>query len=379
MARNEEKQLARLNRFYLSKQKEEEFKKRPPRPKLESLSTVYEIKKWLPSVMRDIEFYVKQMEVACYPDRQIKEFETRIDHLRGEYKAFVRKIRQLEPDLSATPWSDRPYAAKQRKTEASSTYVETVSDNSPPDKADTTTKNENLQQSSTSFVPIPVPVLNNDALLERCFGYGVQREPTQTETNPEIQDKPLDFNKRNLPGYNKFCGGVTPCHQDVADGVSETVPCCHATVKPCHPDVADGISETVPCCHATVTPCHHDVADGVSETVLCCHATVTPCRHATVTPCHQDVADGISETVPCCHATVTPCHQDVADGISETVPCCHATVTPCHPDVADGVSETVPCLTMSNPHSGVGSVTTVSAEGTLNIPYPDSSSEDEIT
>lgn len=80
------------------------------------------------SFLKSFTFLLQQMEVPCYPDRQIKEFEARIDHLRGEYKAFVRKIRQLEPDLSATPWSDRPYAAKHRKTEASSICVETKSD-----------------------------------------------------------------------------------------------------------------------------------------------------------------------------------------------------------------------------------------------------------
>ena len=54
------------------------------------------------------------MEVPCYPEHTIAEFNKRIDSLRGEYKAFIRKIRQLEPDLQVTPWTDRPYAKRKR-------------------------------------------------------------------------------------------------------------------------------------------------------------------------------------------------------------------------------------------------------------------------
>ena len=59
--------------------------------------------------------FFQQMEVSCYPKKTVEEFEKRISQLRGEYKAFVRKAHELEPDLSATPWSDRPYSRKRRK------------------------------------------------------------------------------------------------------------------------------------------------------------------------------------------------------------------------------------------------------------------------
>jgi len=150
MARNEEKQLARLNRFYLQQSKEEELIKRPPRPKLDSLCTVDEVKKWIPSILSDIDFYTKQMEVTCYPQRVIDDFNQRIDRLRGEYKAFVRKIKNLEPDLDSTPWTDRPYNKKskvdQREKEESSTQEEKLS--------------------NVEFKPLETPILKKDPLYE---------------------------------------------------------------------------------------------------------------------------------------------------------------------------------------------------------------------
>ncbi|CAL1540333.1 unnamed protein product [Lymnaea stagnalis] len=192
MARNEEKQLARLNRFYLHQQKEEELKKRPPRPRLDSLNTVNEVKKWLPSIMRDIEFYVTQMEVSCYPKRQIEEFERRIDNLRGEYKAFVRKIRQLEPESELTPWSDKPYVGKQRKLELKSFQedcdpVESSANEPAP------SFNLNQQNNPMTFMPIATPVLISDHVYKSCYGYEAKKSPDTTSISLVVQDKPLDF------------------------------------------------------------------------------------------------------------------------------------------------------------------------------------------
>ncbi|KAH9490878.1 hypothetical protein Btru_034172 [Bulinus truncatus] len=192
MARNEEKQLARLNRFYLQQQKEEQLKKRPPRPRLEALKTVNEIKKWLPSIMKDIEFYVSQMEVSCYPARQIEEFEQRLNHLRGEYKAFVHKIRQLEPDIDATPWTDRPYAGKQRKLHS--------------DNADVCAQQAMVEVLGCSVLDRPqtvtlldTPVLHNDSFYKTCYGYVTPHEPVSDTVDPDLQSKPLDFDFSKSP------------------------------------------------------------------------------------------------------------------------------------------------------------------------------------
>ena len=47
--------------------------------------------------------------MPCYPESKIKEFNQKIDHLQGEYKAFVRKLRKLDPNIKETPWTERSY------------------------------------------------------------------------------------------------------------------------------------------------------------------------------------------------------------------------------------------------------------------------------
>ncbi|XP_005098534.1 uncharacterized protein LOC101850416 [Aplysia californica] len=187
MARNEEKQLARLNRVYLQQQKDEALKKRPPRPSLNTLNTADEVKKWLPSILSDIDFYVKQMKVTCYPERQVDEFSKRIDGLKGEYKAFLRKIRQLDPDVQATPWSDRPYSKKKRLEQQ--TYSCELTDTSA------TCSTEADPQAK--FQPLSAPILSNDSFYDSCYGY--RKDKTEVEndlinTSSDLQDEPLQFN-----------------------------------------------------------------------------------------------------------------------------------------------------------------------------------------
>ena len=57
----------------------------------------------------------QQMEVPCYTDTKIEEFTDRIHRLKQEYRAYLRKLRSLEPDISAASWADRPYANRKRQ------------------------------------------------------------------------------------------------------------------------------------------------------------------------------------------------------------------------------------------------------------------------
>ena len=38
----------------------------------------------------------------------------KIEQLTKEYKAYVRKLRELEPGLTAVPWTDRAYTRKRK-------------------------------------------------------------------------------------------------------------------------------------------------------------------------------------------------------------------------------------------------------------------------
>ncbi|KAK3796950.1 hypothetical protein RRG08_032252 [Elysia crispata] len=215
MARNEEKQLARLNRFYLQQQKEEELRKRPPRPRLEVLSTLDDVKKWIPSILKDIEFYVKQMEVSCYPKKTIEQFEQRINHLRGEYKAFVRKAHELEPDLSATPWSDRPYSSKRQKLSKNE-------GNSGADAEPLTTTDAascKIGSKVTSFVPLSTPLLLQVKSCPEFYGCRKSGHHASPEMSVVNQDQPLDFDFTGTKelGHTELLGSASSCTDDACN------------------------------------------------------------------------------------------------------------------------------------------------------------------
>lgn len=51
----------------------------------------------------------QQSQVPCYPEAKIKEFNLKIDHLQRQYKAFVWKLRKLDPKVKQIPWVERGY------------------------------------------------------------------------------------------------------------------------------------------------------------------------------------------------------------------------------------------------------------------------------
>ncbi|XP_076462380.1 uncharacterized protein LOC143294788 [Babylonia areolata] len=196
MARNEEKQLARLNRYYLEIQKQEELKKRPPRPRLDTLNTPRDLRKWLPTITRDIEFYVKQMEVTCYTDRKIEEFQDRIRQLRGEYRAYLQKLRVLEPELNAASWADRPYT--NRKRCATSDTMQEDRDVSREPKATPTTSQGSDGRPLTQCVPIPTPVLQHMPSTP-LHPFTLQSPaPVVWNVNPDTEDLPLQFGPASM-------------------------------------------------------------------------------------------------------------------------------------------------------------------------------------
>uniref|UniRef100_A0A3B3S9V8 Si:dkey-86e18.1 n=1 Tax=Paramormyrops kingsleyae TaxID=1676925 RepID=A0A3B3S9V8_9TELE len=112
MARNEEKQFGKLNRLWLQKEKEEGRIKVPDRPKLSSLNTAASVKKWIPSIKNEMEYYLQQSQLSHYPERKIAEFHKRIQDLEREYKLHVRKLRTLDPTYRHHPWTPRAYTKK---------------------------------------------------------------------------------------------------------------------------------------------------------------------------------------------------------------------------------------------------------------------------
>ncbi|XP_022240554.1 uncharacterized protein LOC106458578 isoform X2 [Limulus polyphemus] len=169
MARNEEKHFARLNRLLLERENEEKKRKHPKRPRLENLHTVDEIKMWLPHIKRDIDISLKQSQVICYPDSTVHQYQEQVVKLEREYKAFVRKIKQLKPGLSTIPWTMRGY---QDKVECEETGRKCE---------------KHFQIANKKFVPIKTPLLDTLPSSEP--------EPPLSCVNPHFLDKPLEFSK----------------------------------------------------------------------------------------------------------------------------------------------------------------------------------------
>ncbi|KAM9324645.1 uncharacterized protein PAF06_000718 [Gastrophryne carolinensis] len=114
MARNEEKQLGRLNRLWLQREREEGRVKEicSNRPRLSALHTTTDVKKWIPSIKREIEYYLEQSQLSHYSDRKIEEFQEKIESLKKEYQSHLWKLRRLDPSYKEHPWKPRGYTRK---------------------------------------------------------------------------------------------------------------------------------------------------------------------------------------------------------------------------------------------------------------------------
>ncbi|XP_053395560.1 uncharacterized protein LOC128555846 [Mercenaria mercenaria] len=193
MARNEEKHAGRLNRLWLQRLDEENAQKNPPRPGLGSLHTAEQVKKWMPSIKKDIDFYLKQSQVGCYPERKIAEFSEKIEGLTKEYKAYLRKYRELEGDRDSTPWSDKPYSRKHKTTKEPAIDCDDLEE--PLQKL---ARNSEAPQNSekTTFVPISLPVLEKDICNADIYTYNIVNTevPAVSDLDADTRDKPLEFN-----------------------------------------------------------------------------------------------------------------------------------------------------------------------------------------
>ncbi|XP_030062548.1 uncharacterized protein LOC115472412 [Microcaecilia unicolor] len=114
MARNQEKQYGRLNRLWLQKQREDGHLKDAcqKRPKLSTLNSAADVKKWIPSIKNEIEYYLEQSQLCHYSDRKIQEFQEHIEKLKKEYQSYLWRLRSLDPSCKEHPWKPRGYTRK---------------------------------------------------------------------------------------------------------------------------------------------------------------------------------------------------------------------------------------------------------------------------
>ncbi|XP_074523616.1 uncharacterized protein LOC141788609 [Halichoeres trimaculatus] len=114
MARNEEKQQGKLNRLWLQREREEGRLRdvHEKRPRLSALTSASSVKKWIPSIKSEIEYYLQQSQLTHYPERKIAQFQLHIQALEREYKSFISKLRALDPTCKHTPWTPRAYCKR---------------------------------------------------------------------------------------------------------------------------------------------------------------------------------------------------------------------------------------------------------------------------
>uniref|UniRef100_A0A3Q3VVB9 Uncharacterized protein n=1 Tax=Mola mola TaxID=94237 RepID=A0A3Q3VVB9_MOLML len=127
MARNEEKQQGKLNRLWLQKERDEGRLKdvHERRPKLSTLHSASSVKKWIPSIKKEIEYYLQQSQLSHYPERKIAEFQLHIEALEKEYKSFIAKLRALDPSCKHKPWTPRAYCKRRVDTQDSPSMGQT--------------------------------------------------------------------------------------------------------------------------------------------------------------------------------------------------------------------------------------------------------------
>ena len=180
MARNYEKNFSRLNRYHLAKN-EDKKKRDNSRPYLRSLSTVEEVKKWIPSIKKEIDYCLRQIECATrrnYSEQQVEEFEKRIKTLEREHGSFVRKVFQLDPDTKGIPWQGREYNPKRLK-------VRQLSRDATLQSKLLTERQERSQQLSEESTAIPLE--NSSAVcISRTFIKQAPPEKDQRGSNVTV-------------------------------------------------------------------------------------------------------------------------------------------------------------------------------------------------
>ncbi|GCB63407.1 uncharacterized protein [Scyliorhinus torazame] len=197
MARNEEKQLGNLNRLWLQREKEEGRLREihQNRPKLSSLNSAVEVKKWIPSIKTEIEYYLQQSQLSHYSERKIKEFQDYIEKLQKEYQRYLWKLRQLDPSHKEHPWKPRAYTRKRPPNSAPQTINQPATSHSlkrlctPPSNEsydgtpeyDSGKKTDEGRERSRLSRQIP------DAVTYDCL-----------MVNSKFQDQPLTFNPARI-------------------------------------------------------------------------------------------------------------------------------------------------------------------------------------
>ncbi|XP_073499832.1 uncharacterized protein [Phyllobates terribilis] len=189
MARNEEKQQGRLNRMWLQKEKAEGRVRdvTGKRPRLAALHTAAEIRRWIPSIKSDMEYYLEQSQLIHYSDRKIAEFQEKLEALKKEYQSHLWKLRRLDPSCKEHPWKLRGYTRKRTVNGKVPSWVKTGAGERPGDALLSTVLSDNIDEGLSN------PEEDDESSTEEQEATGLDL----TNINPQGQDEPLQFSNVN--------------------------------------------------------------------------------------------------------------------------------------------------------------------------------------
>ncbi|OCT84862.1 hypothetical protein XELAEV_18023021mg [Xenopus laevis] len=159
------------------------------RPRLSALHNASDVKKWIPSIKNEIEYYLEQSQLTHYSDRKIIEFQERIETLRKEYQSYLWKLRKLDPSCKDHPWKLRGYKRKRTEEEKVPSWVESGGAKLLSTPILNDTEQESYPDSEEEIL-IPEKTDNEAA------------KPDSPNISLDVQDKPLIFDsKKSLPKH----------------------------------------------------------------------------------------------------------------------------------------------------------------------------------
>ncbi|XP_062306936.1 uncharacterized protein si:dkey-86e18.1 [Osmerus eperlanus] len=220
MARNEEKQQGKLNRLWLQKEREEGRIKdiHERRPKLATLNSASAVKKWIPSIKREIEYYLQQSQLSHYPERKIAEFQFCIEGLEKEYRRFLSKLRALDPSSKHQPWTPRAYAKRREDPLRSAGYAKKQPlDSGHGSKPRTEGDCEGAADRTGSDVTLAHEKEDRQSeSRSSAVAGGADPSPLASESGYADQDQPLSFDRTRL------AVALAGCRGPVEPGSSQT-------------------------------------------------------------------------------------------------------------------------------------------------------------
>ncbi|XP_056133682.1 uncharacterized protein si:dkey-86e18.1 isoform X2 [Lampris incognitus] len=172
------------------------------RPKLSTLNSTSSVKKWIPSIKSEIEYYLQQSQLSHYPERKIVEFQMCIEALEKEYKRFITKLRVLDPSCKDKPWTPRAYVKRRADIQDSPNTVMKLRCCGSPDRRGLLREGENAltrkatEGGETSADATRPHLSQSEGKCSTSVPASVG--PKSSERTCLDQDQPLSFDRTRL-------------------------------------------------------------------------------------------------------------------------------------------------------------------------------------